>query len=203
MGSADEGRLRSAVLDVAADAGVDLEDLQVVRSGRRRVVKVVVDCDGGVDLDAAAEVSRAISQRLDGPDDPMGSEPYVLEVTSPGIGRPLTLPRHFRRATSRLLAISLIDGSRLDGHVLTADDTAVTLLTGPAADEVRVPFEQITKARVEVEFGEPPAAVRSRLATAPAAQDTAPAAQDTASAAQDTASAKQDRATASATEEES
>ena len=72
-------------------------------AGRRSVVRVVVDRDGGVDLDAVAEVSRAVSEALDGADD-LGSSPYVLEVTSPGVDRPLTAPRHWRRNAGRLVA---------------------------------------------------------------------------------------------------
>ncbi|HEY5117186.1 MAG TPA: ribosome maturation factor RimP, partial [Nakamurella sp.] len=123
--------------------------------------RVVIDGDDGVSLDDAANVSRAISEALDADqDDPMGSAPYALEVTSLGIGRPLTLPRHFRRARTRLLAITTTDGLALTGHLLEATDTGVVLLTGKSGtDRVDVPFDTIAKAKVEVEFGRPSATV--------------------------------------------
>ena len=163
MGSGDERRLREVVTEVTAAAGYDLEELAVRSAGRRRVVRVVVDADGGVTLDAAAAISRAIAERLDdsGDDDPTGAAPYTLEVTSPGIGRPLTLPRHFRRARTRLLALVTVDGRELSGHLLAVGDTAVELvLSGrQGLSRVEVPFAEIERARVEVEFSRPSAAV--------------------------------------------
>ena len=174
MGSGDERRLREVVTEVTAQAGYDLEELAVRSAGRRRVVRVVIDGDSGVTLDAAAEVSRAISERLDesGPDDPTGSTPYTLEVTSPGVGRPLSLPRHFRRARTRLVVVRAADGTTTTGHVLGVTDTAVTLvLSGRAGvSRVEVPFADIDHAKVEVEFHPAPAAVRALLGVEPAAE---------------------------------
>ena len=174
MGSGDERRLREVVTEVTAQAGYDLEELAVRSAGRRRVVRVVIDGDSGVTLDAAAEVSRAISQRLDesGPDDPTGSTPYTLEVTSPGVGRPLTLPRHFRRARTRLVVVRAADGATTTGHVLGVTDTAVTLvLSGrTGVSQVEVPFAEIDHAKVEVEFHPAPAAVLALLGVEPAAE---------------------------------
>jgi len=168
MGSSDERRLRAVVEQVTARTGFDLEELTVQAAGRRRIVRVVIDGDDGVSLDDAAAVSRAISEVLDAdPDDPMGSAPYALEVTSPGIGRPLTLPRHFRRARTRLLAITTTDGRAINGHLLDATDSGVVLLTGKSGtDRLDLPFDSIARAKVEVEFGPPPAAVRELLGIA-------------------------------------
>ena len=167
MGSGDERRLREVALEVTSRAGYDLEELLVRSAGRRRVVRVVIDGDGGVTLDAAAEISRAISEQLDatGDDDPAGTLPYTLEVTSPGIGRPLTLPRHFRRARTRLIALVTSDGRSLTGHLLAADEDAVTLvLSGrKGISEVVVPYADIERAKVEVEFSAPSAAVLAKL----------------------------------------
>lgn len=165
MGSSDERRLRAVVEQITAQAGFDLEDLTVQAAGRRRIVRVVIDGDEGVSLDDAADVSRAISEALDADhDDPMGSAPYALEVTSPGIGRPLTLPRHFRRARTRLVAITTGDGRALTGHLLEVTDSAVILLTGKSGtDRVDVPFDTIAKAKVEVEFSPLSPAVRALL----------------------------------------
>ncbi len=172
MGTGDDSRLREVVTEVVTRAGYDLEDLAVRSAGRRRVVKVVIDGDDGVTLDAAADVSRAISARLDdaGDADPTGSAPYTLEVTSPGVGRPLTLPRHFRRARTRLVALTTTDGKELTGHVLAADGEAVTLvLSGRrGVTQQQVPIGAIAKARVEVEFSRPSAAVLELLGVRPA-----------------------------------
>jgi ribosome maturation factor RimP len=148
--------LRAAVADVLADAGVDLEDLTVSAAGRRQVVRVVVDRDGGVDLDRVADVSRRVSEVLDRPelaDDVPG--PFVLEVTSPGVDRPLTLPRHWRRARGRLVEITRTDGTTLTGRVMASDDVAATLDSDGAP--VEVAFAEVARALVQVEFTRDPA----------------------------------------------
>ena len=97
---------------VVAERGLDLEDVQVTPAGKRRLLRVVVDQDGGVGLDSVATVSTAVAAALDD-SDVMGGSPYVLEVTSPGVDRPLTQPRHWRRARSRLVEATVAeDGSR-------------------------------------------------------------------------------------------
>jgi len=174
MGSGDESRLQEVVSKVTTAAGYDLEELVVRAAGRRRVVRVIIDRDGGVTLDAAAEISRAISERLDSTDgdDPTGNAPYTLEVTSPGVGRPLTLPRHFRRARTRLVVLTRTNGEDMTGHVLGVSDSGVQLvLSGrKGVSEVEVPFAEIERARVEVEFSRPPAAVLAVLGVDPAAE---------------------------------
>jgi ribosome maturation factor RimP len=162
----DQSRLREVVEAVVTAAGYDLEELTVVAAGRRRMLKVVLDSDDGVDLDEAAQVSRDISERLDALEaaDPMGVAAYTLEVTSPGIGRPLTMPRHFRRAQGRLLAITATDGSALLGRVRAAQDDGVDLLVGSSGLEPRrLSYDEIDKARVEVEFNPPSAQVLALL----------------------------------------
>jgi len=171
MGSGDERRLREVVTEVTAQAGYDLEELVVRSAGRRSVVRVVIDGDAGVTLDAAAEVSRAISQRLDdsGTNDPTGSAPYTLEVTSPGIGRPLTLPRHFRRARTRLVSLVTVDGRAVTGHVLSSTDDAVQLVVSgrKGVSQVEVALIDVARAKVEVEFSPPSAAVLALLGIEP------------------------------------
>jgi len=166
MASADQARLRAVVDDVVSRAGYDLEDLTVVAAGRRRLLRVVIDSDGAVDLHDAAAVSRDISAELDALEatDPMGQAAYTLEVTSPGIGRALSLPRHFRRARGRMLAVTTTDGRSLTGRVRTALDTEVELLTGSSGTEpLTVRYDAIAKARVEVEFSSPSAKVLAAL----------------------------------------
>ena len=94
-------------------------------AGRRSVVRVVVDRDEGVTLDDIAEVSRAVSEVLDRNDDGMGRTPYVLEVTSPGVDRPLTEARHWRRNVGRLVTVAVGPAGRtqeVTGRVTAVDD---------------------------------------------------------------------------------
>jgi ribosome maturation factor RimP len=145
-------RLRSLLQPVVEAAHLDLEDARVTPAGRRRLLKVVVDADGGVDLDQIALVSQSLSQVLDN-SDVMGAQPYVLEVTSPGVGRPLTEPRQWRRAASRLVNADLTEGGSVTGRVLEADEQSVILDVDGAPR--RLSYAQVTKARVQVEFTRP------------------------------------------------
>lgn len=144
-------RLQELLTPVVAEAGADLETLEVTPAGRRRVLRVVVDRDGGIDLDGVADLSHAVSEALDA-SDVMGGQPYVLEVTSPGTDRPLTEPRHWRRAVGRLVKAELVDGSTRTSRVLAAEEAAVTLEDGP------VRYSEVRRARVEVEFARPESA---------------------------------------------
>jgi ribosome maturation factor RimP len=137
-------------------AGLDLEDVTVSPAGRRSVVRVVVDKDGGVPLDDVAEVSRAVSEALDALDT---AEPgalgasYVLEVSSPGVDRPLTAPRHWRRNTGRLVSAALREGGEVTGRLRRADDSedgGVVLEVEGA--ERAVPYSGVTRGVVQVEF---------------------------------------------------
>jgi ribosome maturation factor RimP len=149
MGAPDRAlpaRLEAALGPALGGLGVDLERIEVTPAGRRRVLRVIVDRDGGVDLDAVADVSRAVSAVLDA-DELMGAEPYVLEVTSPGVDRPLTQPRHWRRATGRMVRAEVRGGPAVTGRVLAADENGVDLDTG------RLEYATVSRARVQVEFG--------------------------------------------------
>src|SRR3954453_12073524 len=111
-------------------AGYDLEELVVTPAGRRSVVRVVVDRDQGVTLDDIAEISRAVSEALDQEDEGMGRAPYVLEVTSPGVDRPLTDHRHWRRNLGRLVTVAVGPAGSADqvtGRITAVDDAGVTL----------------------------------------------------------------------------
>ncbi len=150
--------VRLAVEPVVTALGLDLEDLDVQSSGRRRRVSVVVDRDGGIDLDGIAAASRAVSEALDA-SDAMGADAYTLEVTSPGIDRPLTLPRHWRRNVGRRVRVVLTDGTTWDGRIRGADDDALVV----AADERgtaetaerRTPWSDVVRGEVQVEFKRP------------------------------------------------
>lgn len=135
------------------DAGYDLEDLSVTAAGRRSVVRVVVDRDGGVTLDDVADISRVISDVLDAAEeqDPALLGPsYVLEVSSPGVDRPLTEPRHWRRNVGRRVTATLREAGPLTGRVTAADDAAVTLEV--EGDERVLPYDELVRGTVQVEF---------------------------------------------------
>jgi ribosome maturation factor RimP len=147
--------LRALLEPVVLEAGFDIEELVEQRAGSRRLVRVAVDADGGVSLDEIAEVSRLISDTLDDSDS-MGAAPYVLEVTSPGVDRPLTLPRHWRRAVDRLVKVGLGAGGEVLGRVVAADAESVTLLVDQTPRELR--YTEIARAKVQVEFNRATAA---------------------------------------------
>lgn len=147
----DRRKLRELVERAVEGVGADLEDLVEQRAGARRLVRVAVDRDGGVTSDDLADVSHALSTALDA-SDVMGEAPYVLEVTSPGVDRPLTLPRHWRRNTGRLVKAALAEGGEVTGRVVAADDDGVDLLVGDADEPTRLAYAAVARAKVQVEF---------------------------------------------------
>lgn len=149
MAAVSRQRVRDALAPVVAEAGYDLEDVSVTAAGRRSVVRVVVDRDGGIDLDAVAEVSRLVSDVLDGAE-VMGEAPYVLEVTSPGIDRPLTEPRHWRRAAGRLVRVTVTEAGAVTGRVSDADDDKVTF--DIEGDSRAFAYSDLGPGHVQVEF---------------------------------------------------
>ncbi len=151
MGVATE-RVIELVDPVVSAAGLDLEGVEVQAIGRRRLLRVLVDRDGGISLDDVAELSRTLSQTLDA-DEAMGDQPYVLEVSSPGVERPLELPRHWRRQRGHLVVVTRTDATTLTGRVVDADDVAATLTTD--SGDVNVPYTDVSRALVQVEFRRP------------------------------------------------
>jgi ribosome maturation factor RimP len=143
-------RLADQLVPVLRDLGLDLEAVDLSPAGRRRVLRVAVDKDGGVTLDEVAEATRRISSALDS-SDVMGEQPYTLEVGSPGVDRPLTLPRHWRRNVGRLVEVTIRDGSSVLGRVTAAGETSATL-TVDGSPRV-VPFADVARAKVQVEIG--------------------------------------------------
>ena len=144
--------IRRALIDVLTTVGVDLEDLQITSAGRREVVRVVVDRDGGIDLDLIADISRRIAELLDVP--PLADEivgTYVLEVSSPGTDRPLTEEKHWRRAERRLVEATLADDSVVTGRIVRTDAGVVEI--EQADGEVRaVPLSSLRRGLVQLEF---------------------------------------------------
>lgn len=129
--------------------GLDVEAVEIAQAGKRRLLRVAVDKDGGVTMDDIADATREVSQVLD-ESDAMGRQPYTLEVTSPGTDRPLVLPRHWRRNRDRLVKATLADGTTLTGRVTASDDVTATLdVDGTARD---IPLDSVTRAKVQIEF---------------------------------------------------
>lgn len=147
------GRLTDLIEPVTRQAGFDLERVSVTRLGRRYRVQVVVDSDDGLGLDAIAEVSRAVSAALDAADDTgevVIPGEYVLEVSSPGVDRPLTEPRHWRRNIGRLVTVPGPAGQPLTGRITSVTGQAVLLQTDDGPRELA--YEQLGPGRVQVEL---------------------------------------------------
>jgi ribosome maturation factor RimP len=144
MATISTSRLREVVGPVVEATGYDLEEVTTTAAGRRSVVRVVIDRDGGVDLDDVAAVARDVSQALDD-SDALGDAAYVLEVTSPGVDRPLTEPRHWRRNIGRLVTAGDIEGRISD---VTDDGVAIEV----NGEVQQISFDQLAEGRVVVEF---------------------------------------------------
>ena len=116
----------TAVTGRLEELGLDLEAVELTPAGKRRVLRIAVDKDGGVSLDDVAAATRAINDVIDA-SDAMGEQPYTLEVTSRGVDRPLTEPRHWRRNRTRLVKVTLADGTVVTGRIGESDDEQVSL----------------------------------------------------------------------------
>jgi ribosome maturation factor RimP len=147
-----EDRIAAVIGPVIAAAGMDLESVRVSAAGRRRLLRVVVDSDRGVSLDDAAAISRKLSAALEAAP-VMGDFPYTLEVSSPGVDRPLTDPRHWRRAVGRLVQVTAADAGPISGRVLAADADGVTL--DVAGDHRRFGYAALGAGASQGEFGHP------------------------------------------------
>jgi len=178
---AEAARLEEYLRPTVAASNLYLEGVEVRIAGSQRTLHVIVDLpedqSGGVSLDLIAEVSRSLSKALDA--DPADTgRPYELEVSSPGVGRPLTEPRHWRRNLGRKVKVRLRQGDDVTGRVLSVTDDAVTLRpelpakkgTKPKqGDPLRLSFDNIRSGKVEIEFthlDEEPAAADEHAAAA-------------------------------------
>ena len=151
--SASRARMVQMLTPAVEATGHDLEDVTVSPAGRRKVVRIVVDKDGGVTLDDIAGVSRVVSDLLDTPEgEEVLAGAYTLEVTSPGVDRPLTEARHWRRSVGRLVKAKTADDA-VTGRVLEADDTQATLDVEGTKRSLR--YGEIVSALVQVEFSRP------------------------------------------------
>jgi ribosome maturation factor RimP len=150
---AEEARIADAIQPVVTAAGMDLESVRVSAAGRRRLLRVVVDSDRGVSLDDAATVSREVSAALDKLD-VLADFPYTLEVSSPGVDRPLTAPAHWRRAAGRLVKVKPADGEAVTGRVVSADSAEVILEVDGARR--RFAYTALGAGAIQIEFGRLP-----------------------------------------------
>ncbi len=145
-------RLSSALTAPLLAVGLDLEAVEITPAGKRRLLRVAVDKDGGVNLDDIAAATKHVSKILDDTD-VMGEQAYTLEVTSPGIDRPLTLPRHWRRNTSRLVKLKTTGNETITGRITEAGDDSVAL---DVKGQTRtLAYADVAKAKVQVEFNRP------------------------------------------------
>ena len=138
----------AAIEPVLTTLGLEVFDVQLTGSGRARTVRVIVDRDGGVDLDAITAASERIQPALDALDD-LG--PYALEVSSPGLERPLRRPEHFRRAVGETVSVKVRDADgearRLRGALVSADERGVTVDAADTHGGEHVDYDQIIQAR--------------------------------------------------------
>jgi ribosome maturation factor RimP len=144
-----QGRIEAEIADPLRELALDVEAVEITPAGKRRVLRVAVDKDGGVTLDDVAEATRAIDRALEA-SDVMGEHPYTLEVTSRGVDRPLTLPRHWRRNIDRLVKVTTTDGSSFTGRILSSDEEGATV--DVAGEPREVAYPDVDKALVQIEF---------------------------------------------------
>jgi ribosome maturation factor RimP len=142
-----------------AELGLSLYDVEVSGSGRARILRVMVDREGGVDLDAIADATRAVSPLLDAaPIDAVITGPYALEVSSPGLERPLRTPAHFAGAVGETVTVKIRpDGEhgarRVRGRVTAADDSGIELTLDDGSAE-RVDYDDLGQVRTVFEWGD-------------------------------------------------
>jgi len=142
-------RVAGALTAPLAAVGLDVEAVELTPAGKRRLLRVAVDKDGGVTMDDIADATKEVSRVLDDTD-VMGEQAYTLEVTSPGTDRPLTLPRHWRRNRGRLVNVATADGRSFTGRITGSDeDQAVVDVDGTPRE---VAYAEVAKAKVQIEF---------------------------------------------------
>jgi ribosome maturation factor RimP len=146
---ATRARIEAELGDPLRALGLDIEAVDITPAGKRRILRIAVDKDGGVTLDEVAEATREVNRVLD-ESDVMGEQPYTLEVTSRGVDRPLTLERHWRRNADRLVKVTFLDGESATGRILEAAAESVVLDVSGQRREV--PYADVKKALVQVEF---------------------------------------------------
>ena len=157
-GAADAERIVGLLEPAVAALGMDLEGVKITSAGRRRLLRIVVDADGGVSLDDMALASRELSATLDRAA-AMGEASYTLEVSSPGVDRPLTEPKHWRRAVGRVVTAPLLaqpgagtgaPAAAITGRVAGADSSGVRMDVDGATREFG--YSELGPGKIQIEF---------------------------------------------------
>jgi ribosome maturation factor RimP len=147
------GDVEELVRPVVESTGLELWDVSFRKERGRLVLRVMVDREGGVDLDTISETSERLSRRLD-LEGFSGDRPYALEVSSPGLERALREPRHFRKslgAKVRVKTVAPIEGRRVhEGALVSADAEAIVIAS--AGGELRVPYADVASASTVFEW---------------------------------------------------
>lgn len=152
---ATRDRIEAELTGPLGGLGLDLEATELSNAGKRRVLRIAVDQDGGVTHDDLVAAEHTVSETLES-SDVMGQQAYTLEVTSRGVDRPLTLPRHWRRNQRRLVSITRTDGGALTGRISDQDeDPGGAVRLEVDGDTVEVDYADIAKALVQIEFNRP------------------------------------------------
>jgi ribosome maturation factor RimP len=159
MADPQADHVEDEVRGALASLGLDLEAVELSSSGSKCLLRIAVDADGGVSIDLITDATRAVSAALD-EGTSMGEQPYTLEVTSRGLDRPLTEPRHWRRNAGRLVAVTLHDGPAVTGRVVGSDETGVELTV--KGQPRHLDYTDIARALVTPELGAPKAPTTGR-----------------------------------------
>ena len=142
-------RLAEELTGPIGGLGLDLEAVDLSSAGKRRILRVAIDKDGGVTMDDIADATREVSRVLD-ETTLMGQQAYTLEVSSPGVERPLTLPRHWRRNAGRLVKVTFREGEPMTGRITQSDDDGAVL--DVEGTERRLEYAEVKRARIQIEF---------------------------------------------------
>jgi ribosome maturation factor RimP len=136
----------SAAITPALEAlGFYLEDVTITSAGRRSMLTVIVDGDTHLSLDQVTSATKAIGEIVESIQS-LGETPFTLEVTSPGLDRPLTKVRHWQKNINRLVKVVLLDGSEIKGRIKDVNEVSATV------DEKNINYSDIKRATLEVEF---------------------------------------------------
>jgi ribosome maturation factor RimP len=143
MGKKEE--ISAVITPALTTLGFYLEDITITSAGKRSMLTVIVDADNHLSLDQVTVATKAIGELIEGIQS-LGDTPFTLEVTSPGIDRPLTKPRHWRKNIDRLIKVILLDGKEVKGRIKDASELSATV------DQQVILFTDIKRAILEIEF---------------------------------------------------
>ena len=136
----------SAAITPALEAlGFYLEDVTIISAGRRSMLTIIVDGDTHLSLDQVTSATKAIGEIVESVQS-LGETPFTLEVTSPGLDRPLTKVRHWQKNINRLVKVVLLDGLEIKGRIKDVNEVSATI------DEKNISYSDIKRATLEIEF---------------------------------------------------